>query len=409
MSLKETLKTRRTELATLSNQGKTLYDDLEKAGANAKAEDRVTLSNLIETGKAKRVEVENLEALVANDEAANGGEVKSRTGEQPEQRSYAPAAKSWGQQVIESPQYKTNNGSTMDRVQVKNLLTGVIGSAGAFAIQPVRLPDVNSLPQRPVSVLDYINMSATSSNAVEYLEQGTRVNNAANIAEAPTVAGATTKPESDLTFTLKTAGVKTIATWIPVTRQILEDEPRMRAMIDGELLYQLRDRLEAQIISGDGTGANFLGLLNAVGIQSRVHQVSGARFTATDTVADTIRRSFTDLQMSFYDADVVLTHPATAEKLELEKDTTGQYIRAFDPVAFTLWRKPIVATMAVPLGTAVVMQGKLAATLWDRNQSEIRVGEPNAYFLQNLLAILAEMRAAFGVTRPLAIEKVTGL
>jgi hypothetical protein len=47
--------------------------------------------------------------------------------------------------------------------------------------------------------------------------------------------------------------------------------------------------------------------------------------------------------------------------------------------------------------------------LWDRNQSEIRVGEPSDYFLKNLLAILAEMRAAFGVTRPLAIEKITGL
>ena len=408
MSLKETLKTRRTELATLTNQAKTLFIDIEAAGDKATAEDRTKFAALIEGGKAKRLDVDTLETLVNNDESANGGESKSRTGEQPE-RSPRGESKSWGDQVVDSPEFKNNNKRTMEAVSVKNLLTGVVGSAGAFNVMPMRLPDVNALPQRPQSVLNHINMSQTSSNAVEYLEQGTRVNNAANIAEAPTVAGATTKPESDLTFTLKTAGVKTIATWIPTTRQILDDGDRLRATIDGELLYMLRDRLEAQIISGDGTGANFLGLLNAVGIVTRVHQVSGARFTATDTVADTIRRAFTDLQMSFYDADVVLTHPATAEKLELEKDTTGQYIRAFDPVAFTLWRKPIVATMAVPLGTAVVMQGKLAATLWDRNQSEIRVGEPNAYFLQNLLAILAEMRAAFAVTRPLAIEKVTGL
>jgi hypothetical protein len=49
----------------------------------------------------------------------------------------------------------------------------------------------------------------------------------------------------------------------------------------------------------------------------------------------------------------------------------------------------------------------MGATLWDRMQTEIRVGEPTDYFLRNAVAILAELRAAFGVPRPLAFEKIT--
>ncbi len=412
--MKDAIKSKRTELATLTNQAKTLYAEMETAGDKATADDRQKFSNLIEAGKAKRNEVEQLEALDANDETAGHGEAKGRAQDVPGGQPQQPTrAKSWGEQVIGSTQFKSNNRDRMERVlvdaPVKALVTGITGAAGVMPVQTQRLPEMVGLPQRQITVLNYINLSQTVSNAVEYIKQGTRVNNAATVAEAGTVAGATTKPESDLTFTLVTAGVKTIATWIPVTRQILEDAPRMRDMIDNELSYLLQDRLEAQIIAGDGTGSNFTGLLNTSGIQSRVHAVSGRAFAASDTIVDTLRRSLTDLQMEFYNADVILCHPATAEKMELLKDTTGQYIRVYDPITLSLWRTPIVPTVAVPSGTAITMQGKLAATLWDRSQTEIRVGEPNAYFLQNLLAILAEMRAAFGVTRPLAVEKITGL
>lgn len=411
--MKEKLKSKRTLLATLSNQAKSLYAEMDAAGDKVTAEDRSKFANLVADGKAVRAEVEQLETLIANDELAGGSdeELKSRTQDTPGQPT--PIRKSWGAQVVASKQFKQNNRAGMDRVPVggtvKGLLTGLAGQTGTLSVQAQRLPDIQSLPRRPLSILNYINISETSSNAVEYVEMGSRTNAAAIVGEAGTTGGATLKPESSLTFTVKTAGVKTIATWIPATRQILEDEPRLRDMVDDELTFMLQEALETQIISGDGTGQNFTGILNTSGIQTRVHRTSGRDFDAADTVADTLRRSLTDLQLEFYDADVILTHPVTTELLELEKDTTGQYIRVFDPVSMTVWRKPVVPTMSVPDGTAITAQAKLAATLWDRATTEILVGQPANYFLQNMVAVLAELRAAFGVTRPKAIEKTTGL
>jgi HK97 family phage major capsid protein len=43
------------------------------------------------------------------------------------------------------------------------------------------------------------------------------------------------------------------------------------------------------------------------------------------------------------------------------------------------------------------------AVLWDREQAAVQVSDSHAdFFVRNLVAILAEMRAAFGVIRPKA-------
>ena len=123
MSMKDQLKVRRTELATLSNQANTLYADVEKAGDKAAGEDRTKLNNLMEAGKAKRIEVEQLEALVENEEAANGGgDAGSKTHETPGDKR--GEFKSAGRQVIESAEYqaarKSPNARSMDPVPVKN-------------------------------------------------------------------------------------------------------------------------------------------------------------------------------------------------------------------------------------------------------------------------------------------------
>ncbi len=95
------------------------------------------------------------------------------------------------------------------------------------------------------------------------------------------------------------------------------------------------------------------------------------------------------------------------ESMELLKSTLGTYVASYDPIAMRVWRVPVVETAAVPALTGIVGNFQLGATLWDRQQSEILVGQPNDFFLRNAFAVLAELRAAFAVTRPLAFEKMT--
>ncbi len=420
MSYSEQIKQRRTEVQTLHNQAKALHADLEtrvgkldglKDDARQQAErdiqaDQTKLDNLITDGKSKRADLDRLLVLEDHEQLLNrpDGEAKAR-----EQR-YAPTGrKSWGELVVGSEEFKqATKGSTaqpprMDRVNVK-AISSLDGSAGAL-VQSQRLADPIDVPHRPRSILDLINNAETTSDVVEYARLVSRTNNAA---PAPETQGGAfgLKPESDMTWDLATANVKTIATWIPASRRILQDAPRLRNMVDVDLTEMVRVALENQILSGDGTGENFLGILNTPGILART-QGTGARADAGDTVADTIRRGVTDVMLQFYTPNGVLLNPTDMEAIELEKDTTGQYVRVMDPATGRIWRVAATETAAIAAKQGLVGDLMMAATIWDRMQTEIRVGEPSDFFLRNAVALLAELRAAFAVVRPRAVEKLT--
>jgi HK97 family phage major capsid protein len=72
-----------------------------------------------------------------------------------------------------------------------------------------------------------------------------------------------------------------------------------------------------------------------------------------------------------------------------------------------LWGLPVVESEAIAAGTAYVADWKWAV-LWDREQASVQVTDSHAdFFIRNLVAILVELRAAFGILRPSAFVKIT--
>lgn len=412
MALSGRIKTLRTDISTMATQAKNLYTELEGKGDAATADDRTKLNNLIDQGTEKRKELTQLEALEGLSEV---NEPRDEAKHKPDARGRG--RKSWGQTVVSSEQFKAAQGrpseGKMSPVQVpgniKALYGGTSASGGAL-VDPDLLPEIlDIVRQRPFTVIDLVNQSETQSDAVEYVEMDSRTNAAAPVAEY-TSGNFGLKPESNLTFNLKTAPVKTIATWIAASRQILMDAPQLQSLVDTELRYMVRNVLETQMVSGDGTGQNFTGMLNTSGIQIRTMHATtpvGRGQLTTDTKMTTLRRAITDIMLEFYEATGILMNPADLEDLEISEYNANKYSNAFDPVTRRVWRTPVIETMAIPALTALVGNFALAATLWDRMQTEVRVGEPNDYFLRNAVAVLGELRAAFAVKRPKALEKVT--
>lgn len=150
--------------------------------------------------------------------------------------SYAngETAKSIGQQFVESEQYKAmvqRGVPYCDPVQVKTL-TSDPASAGALVV-PYRYPEVIAAPDRPMTLRQLLATSTTTSNAIEYVEEVGFQNSATVVPETQA------KPQSGLSFTLKTESVKTVAHWIPASRQILADAPQLRGYVDQRLIYGL--------------------------------------------------------------------------------------------------------------------------------------------------------------------------
>ena len=169
-----------------------------------------------------------------------------------------PAARSLGQQVIESDRFKAfQAGGFRGRTGNIPVLLGALttDNGGGVLVEPQRLPGIRMPGQLPLRVRDLLAVGTTSSNAIEFVREKTFTNNAAAVAEN------TKKPESVIEFEQDSTTVKTLAHWIPASRQILDDVSQLQSYIDARMLYGLNLVEDNQLMNGDGTGANLKGLM----------------------------------------------------------------------------------------------------------------------------------------------------
>lgn len=281
------------------------------------------------------------------------------------------------------------------------LITGDSSTSGGAFVVTDRFQELTDLGRRPLTMRDIIRVLRTDSDLVEFVRQTARTNAAAPVAEATASSGSSgVKPESSMTFEVVQTPVKTIANWIPVTRQAVADVPQMRDLIDTELRDNLAEELDEQIVAGDGTGQNFTGLLNTSGTQSQAWDTD---ILTTTRKARTLVRTVGRRTPSAY-----VLHPTDWQTIDLLQDNEARYFFGGPMVLGTprLWGLPVVENEAMTQGTGMVGDFRRAA-LWDRQDTQILVSDSHSdFFIRNLLAILAELRAAFGVLQPTAFVEM---
>lgn len=284
------------------------------------------------------------------------------------------------------------------------LVTSADASAGLW----VR-PDFRGLLEpglvRPLTVRDLVTVLPTTSDAIQYVRENSRISGAAPVSEATALTGTSgSKPEGGLTFALVEDVVKTIAEWVPATKRILMDATGLRAYIDQFLLDDIATELEDQMVAGSG-GDGFIGILNTAGVQTTA--VGASPLQAFD--AFLVAKSLIQVNARTTPTGILI-HPTDLATVEGIKDGNDQYIGAgpFGSPNPTYWGMRVIPSEAVPLGTALVGDFR-RAVLFDREQTTITVGTANDDFIRNIVRILGELRAGFGVLRPAAFCTVTNL
>jgi HK97 family phage major capsid protein len=331
----------------------------------------------------------------------------------------AARALSLGERVLGDAEFKAwheslvRNGHIPERARIhspgvpiagglKTLITGASATSAGALVNPALLGllDTGTF-QRPLTIRSLITTGTTASDAIDYVLMGTPTNNAAVVAEATATSGASgAKPESAMALSTATTTVKTIAHWIPITRRALADAPQVRSMIDSFLLYGLDEELEDQILNGDGVGENFTGITNTSGTQTQAWDTD---LLTTTRKARTKVRVTGRAQPSAY-----LMHPNDWERLDLLQDNEARYFFGGPSVLGNarLWGLPVVESEAQVEGAGICADWRWAM-LWDREQANILISDSHAdFFIRNLLAILAELRAAFTVIRPAAFVEI---
>jgi HK97 family phage major capsid protein len=253
------------------------------------------------------------------------------------------------------------------------------------------------MAKRTLRMRSLVTVSGTGGQLVTYARQTTRTNAAAPVAEGAAA------PESALGWTKATAAVKKIAHIVHATEEALADADEMQGLIDGEMRYGLDLVEDAQILLGSGTGENLSGL------HTNATAFSAAVGLPNATPIDRLRLAILQVALNDYAADGMVLNPTDWAGIELLKETgTGAFVFG-QPGGMgpqTLWRLPVVETATMTAGSWMVGAMRMAATLYDRKQTEVLIStEHGDNFVEGLATIKASKRLALAVKRPTSLVK----
>ncbi|APR51996.1 phage major capsid protein [Sphingomonas koreensis] len=378
-------KTIERELKETLDTVKKFAEDFEKkakAGDDATAEAKKNADEALVKLTELRGEITDLAQKFA----------QGRSGDREEQER-----KSLGQLVGEHSdlkEYVEKGAIGSVSMQIKAITSA--GNSGGALITTDRRPEIIGIPRQQPRVRSLLTPGRTTSNMIEYARQTARVNNAAPVAEAAQ------KPESNYAWEEATAPVRTIAHWVPASRQAMDDIPQLESLIDGELRYGLDDVEDAQLLMGDNTGQNLAGLYPAATAYAAPIEIAGL------TRIDQLRLAILQVELADYAPDGQILHPTDWASIELTKTVDGAYIFA-NPTGIAgpvLWGRPVVSTKRIGVSNFMVGAFKMAAQIFDRMETEVRISDQDRdNFIKNMLTVRAEKRLALAIRRAAAMVK----
>ena len=303
-------------------------------------------------------------------------------------------AKSLGRQMVDSEQYKQlkddPRGVKNAKMSVK--ATTITNATAGALVEPQVVGGVITPPERKLTIRDLLMPGQTDSSAITYMRETGFTNNA-----APQANQGDKKAQSDITFDRKTENVETIAHFIKVAKQILNDASMLASSIDQRLMYGLKLKEEEQLLNGDGLNGNLHGIIP----QATAFSNPAAAVTKY-TIIDQMRLAMLQAILAEYPASGHVLNPIDWATMELLKDNEGRYIigQPQGETNPTLWRLPVVETQAIAPTKFLTGAFNMAAQIFDAEDASIEVGFENDDFTRNLLTILCEERLALAVYRP---------
>ncbi len=296
-----------------------------------------------------------------------------------------------GMEFINSEAFKSlaSRATEKARFEVKN--TVVADGTTTF---PDQRPGVIPGSFAPLTLRALIPTIQVTSNAVNSLRESSWTNNAAEVAQAAP------KPESAIIFTPYNVVIETVAHFIKVSNQLLADAPAVAAYIDTRLRDGLAQRIDRQLLIGNGTSPNLSGLTDA-GNFTAFTATAGANLIESINKAKYNRWAVGEV------VDTVVVNPADWAAMEIMREgaNTGAYLYGVPGAIgnMTPFGVQVVISANMPVGNFLIGSLRGAATIYQRQGAVVEMGFVNDDFTNNLVTIRAEERLGLAVDRPAAI------
>jgi HK97 family phage major capsid protein len=378
-------------LTTLMEERETLSAAMEQTVA--RAQERGTDLTTAETAEIQRIQARcaeidtNLGTFAAAQESNRAyadlrGRIQSgreeRGAQRQEQESTEPS--SLGEAFVESAEFRGYHGS------------GTSGRYEYRAAGPVLLADLQVSKARVSApaesniadrfpLFGLVNTESVGTGAFEYVKT-TWTDAAAVVAEGAL------KPEADYTEALVPGSVDTIAHWVGVSRQALEDRDRLRSIIDGRLSNGVTRKIHAEIVAAIAAAS------------ATIPDVTGA---AGEAMLDLIRKGIGVVEAAGWFPNAVLLNPEDHATVDIEalKATLGLERRS------SVWGLRAVSSPSQTKGTAMLGDFSQGVTLFRRSGVSVYATDSHGdTFTHNIITILAEARAKAVVTDTTAMVEI---
>ncbi|MCC6855824.1 MAG: phage major capsid protein [Microbacteriaceae bacterium] len=244
----------------------------------------------------------------------------------------------------------------------------------------------------------YFPHGQTSAASVVGYIQTTDTDNAAFKAEV------TAATDSAFVWTPVTDEVEDVQTWIPISRNLLSDEPAMQSVITGMLARRLQKEVSDQLLNGTGSTPVIWGVFKRTGFQT---QAKG-----TDPTFDAIHKAITLVNVTGdASANLAVFHPNDWQDIRLTRTTDGIYILGNPTEAgpLRIWGLPVLLSTGMTENTGGVVDTSFT-TLFENGGLIVEVStEHGTYFTERTVAIAMFRRLAAFHYRPSAAATITGI
>ena len=397
--LREEIVKSREELKSVfdapAEDGKYSHDQKEKIkGLNEE------LAGSLEELKIEESKAANEKAMEINDEVVN---------ELPVVEEAPAGVKTIGEQFTETAAYQNYMSNGVKGVDSQAEFKTTLNTTG-YPPESLRAPGILETALRdPNAVIGLFDQIQTDQNAFVYLEETTFTNNAGEIAESGDISSAN---ESALAFTERTESIRKIATFLPVTDELLADVAGIQGYVNSRLTTMMTLRMDNQLLNGDGSAPNLTGVLNKSGINTFAYGSYSGELRKIGQIYQAITEIRKD---AFIEPDAVIMHPSdwydivtTTSSVETSGSRNPLFVVAGGfgaDVAPTIWGLKVVPSTAIAEGTMLVGKfgGGDAAQIVSRQGVDLAVSDSHSdFFAKNQLAIRLTMRMGFVVYKPTA-------
>lgn len=269
----------------------------------------------------------------------------------------------------------------------------VVKAVGAMALstnttgqipQAEREAGITRIVRRQPFVLDLVNTGSITSNLWEWVEQKNPEGGAGMTAEGAK------KSQADFDLVSGSAKVQKVTAFIKVTKEMLDDVALLRSEIDQELTELINLKIDEQLLNGDGTGDNLVGVnLNAVTFTAGAFALA----VATPNNGDVLRVAINQVMIADFNPNYVVLNPNEATQMDLDKGSDGHYVtRPFTNSDGTVIHGiPVIMNTGIAQGTFLIGDFTKSGVRF-KERLTINVGYENDDFTKNFVTILAEAR-----------------